>query len=172
MNILILNWRDIRNPNSGGAEILTHELAKGWVKAGNKVTLLTANFKNGKKSEAVDGINIIRLGRWWNIHFVAFFYYIFKLRKRTDIIVDEVHWFPFFAAVYAKKKTIALTCEVANKLFFTLFPFPVAYAFRLLEKVYLFLYKNVPALTISESTKKDLIKEGIRRDLITVLRLR
>ncbi len=28
MNILILNWRDIKNPAGGGAEILTHEMDK------------------------------------------------------------------------------------------------------------------------------------------------
>ena len=45
MNILILNWRDIKNPKSGGAEILTHELAKGLVNKGHKVTNLAQNSR-------------------------------------------------------------------------------------------------------------------------------
>ncbi len=28
MNILIYNWRDIRNPDAGGTEVFTHENAK------------------------------------------------------------------------------------------------------------------------------------------------
>jgi len=32
LKILIFNWRDIRNPEAGGAEVFTHENAKRWVK--------------------------------------------------------------------------------------------------------------------------------------------
>lgn len=170
MRILILNWRDILNPAGGGAEILTHQLAQGWVKAGNEVTWFTANFKNGKEFEVFDGIRIIRKGSWWYVHILAFFYYL-QNHKDIDIIIDEVHWFPFFAGIYARKKTIALTCEVANKLFYTLFPASIAIAFRGIEKFYLYVYRDIPTLTISDSTKKDLIKEGVQKNLITVLRL-
>jgi glycosyltransferase involved in cell wall biosynthesis len=170
MKILILNWRDIKNPAGGGAEILTHELAKGWVKAGNQVLVLSSKFLGAKENETLDGVRFVRRGRWWTVHVHALFYYL-KNRKKFDIVIDEVHWFPFFAGVYARKKTIALTCEVANKLFFKLFPKPIALFFRLIEKIYLFIYKNVPTMAISESTKKDLIKEGINPKSITVLQM-
>jgi hypothetical protein len=153
MTILILNWRDIKNPAGGGAEILTHELSKGWVNAGNNVLVLSSMFSGAKEHETIDGVNFVRRGRWWTVHAHAFLYYM-KNKKKFDIIIDEVHWFPFFSAIYAKKKTIALTCEVANKLFFTLFPYPVALIFRSLEKIYLFIYRKVPTMTISEFYKK------------------
>lgn len=168
MKILILNWRDIKNPKGGGAEILTHELAKRWVKKGNSVILFSSKFKGAKLTELIDGVKIIRKGAWWNVHVFAFFYYL-KNRNITDVIIDEVHWFPFFSALYARNKTVALTCEVANKLFFTLFPFPVAYFFRSIEKLYLRLYKNIPTMVISESTKNDLIKEGYNKKNIVVV---
>lgn len=169
MNILILNWRDIKNPASGGAEILTHEIAKRWVQKGHKVTQVSTGFSNCQRREIVDGVKIIRLGKWWSVHFLAFFYYLFYLRKNVDIIIDEVHWYPFFAKLYASKKTILLACEVAEKLFFSLFPYPLAILGRFLEKIYLFLYKNTPTLVISPSTKEDLIKEGFKAKNITVL---
>jgi glycosyltransferase involved in cell wall biosynthesis len=168
MYILILNWRDIRNPAAGGAELLTHELSKGWVKAGHRITVLSSRFLGARKTESIDDVEFIRMGRWWSVHIHAFFYYL-KNRDKFDLIIDEVHWFPFFARVYARNKTIALTCEVADKLFFKLFPYPAALFFRLIEKIYLYLYRNIPTMTISESTKKDLVKEGIRKDKITVL---
>lgn len=160
MTILILNWRDIKNPSGGGAEILTHEMAKRWVKEGNTVLQISAAFKKSKREENIDGIHIIRRGAWWNVQFFAFYYYLFYLRKQTDIIVDEVHWFPFFSVLYAPKKTVALVCEVADKLFFTIFPYPIALFWRTFEKIYLYLYKHVPTMVISHSTYKDLIKEG------------
>ena len=169
MNILILNWRDIKNPSGGGAEILTQEIAKRWVSAGNHVVLFTAAFAGSKSDESVDGVKIIRKGSWWNVHIIAFFYYLFFLRNTFDVVIDEVHWFPFFANLYAGKKTILLACEVADKLFSYVLPFPFSLIGRLLEKLYLYLYRNVPTLAISPSTKEDLIRAGFQEKNISVL---
>lgn len=169
MKILILNWRDIKNPEAGGAEVLTQEMAKRWVKWGHQVIQISSGFSGSKKEEVVDGVRIIRLGRWWNIHLLAFLYYFKNLRRQTDVIVDEVHWFPFFSALYARKKTVLLVCEVASKLFFQLFPYPLALLGRLVEKIYFRCYRHLPVLAISPSTKKDLIKEGFREKDITII---
>lgn len=169
MTILILNWRDIKNPAGGGAEILTHEMAKRWVKQGNNVVQISASFPSSKNVEKIDGVQFIRIGMWWNVHFYACYYYLRYLRNRTDVIIDEVHWFPFFSVIYAPGKTVALVCEVADKLFYNLFPYPIALFWRLLEKVYLFLYKQVPTMVISQSTRDALIKEGNSSSNIIVL---
>ena len=62
MKILILNWRDIKNPKSGGAEILTHEIAKRWVNWGHSVIQFSSEFKGSAKQEIIDGVKIIRGG--------------------------------------------------------------------------------------------------------------
>lgn len=169
MNILVLNWRDIKNPLAGGAEKLTHEMVKRWVKMGHFVTCFSAGFKNCKSEEVVDGVRIVRRGTWWTVHLLAFFYYFVLLRRKTDVIIDEVHWFPFFSAVYARKKTILLTCEVADELFLKVLPYPLARLGIALERFYLWLYKDFSVLAISSSTKASLIKSGFKKNLITVL---
>lgn len=169
MNILILNWRDIKNPSGGGAEILTQEIAKRWVSAGNHVVLFTAAFAGSKSDELVDGVKIIRKGSWWNVHIIAFFYYLFFFRKTFDVVIDEVHWFPFFSIFYARKKTVLLACEVASGLFSYELPFPLDLFGRLIEKFYLWLYRNASTLAISPSTKEDLVQEGFQSKNITVL---
>src|SRR6266571_4976822 len=128
MKILILNWRDIKNPSGGGAEILTHEMAKRWINSGHQVMQFSSLFKNAKSKENIDGVDFIRKGKWWTVHVFAFFYY-HSHKKNIDVIIDEVHWFPFFAAMYAPGKTLALTCEVASKLLFKIFPYSVALFF-------------------------------------------
>ena len=52
MNILILNWRDPKHPNAGGAEIVTREHAKAWNKAGHSVTWFSSFFKDAKENES------------------------------------------------------------------------------------------------------------------------
>ena len=169
MRILILNWRDIKNPLAGGAEILTHEMAKQWAKWGHSVIQISAKFPKAKDKEIIDGITIIRLGAWWSVHFFAFLYYFKNLRGKIDIIIDEVHGLPFFAAMYEPRKTVLFACEVAEKIFFHVFPYPVAIIAIILEKIYFKIYKNIPALVISPSTKGDLISRGFNKKNITVL---
>lgn len=168
MNILILNWRDIKNPAGGGAEILTHEMAKRWVKAGHNVTQFSSAFINAKREEKIDGVQFIRRGKWWNVHLLAIPFY-FKNRKKYDVVIDEVHWFPFFAALYAPQKTIALTCEVASKLLFRIFPYPIAIIFLFIERLYLLFYRKVPTMVISQSTKEDLLAAGHFKENVIIL---
>lgn len=168
MKILILNWRDIKNPRAGGAELLTHEMAKRWVKAGHTVTLFSERFDGAVYEEDVDGVRIVRRGRWWSVHVRAMIYYL-RHSRSTDVIIDEAHWFPFFSVLYAPRKTALLVCEVARPLFFRLFPYPIALIGRMLEKIYIFLYRGAPILAISDSTKEALVAEGLQPSQITVI---
>lgn len=76
MRILILNWKDINNPNAGGAELVIHELAKRLVQDNNEVTLLTSAFKNSLRNETIDGVGVVRIGNSRYTHnFKAINYY-------------------------------------------------------------------------------------------------
>lgn len=175
MNILILSWRDIKNPRSGGAEVLTHEIAKRWEKLGHKVTLFSSTFTNSEKEEIVDGVKFVRGGRsdarflFSSVHFLAYRFYR-KNPGKFDVVVDEAHGLPFFTPWYVKEKKVVLICEVAGDLWGKMFgPFFGLFG-RLIERFYLrFIYKNIPYLTISSSTQKELVKEGVKNKGITVL---
>jgi len=174
VNILILNWRDIKNPKSGGAEILTHELARRWVSAGNNVTLFSSEFPGCKKQEDLDGVEIIRAGYpdarflFSSVHFSAYRYYKKKFKKKFEVVIDEVHGLPFFTPLYVNEKKVVLICEVAGKLWTEMFGL-LGNVGRLIEQFYLKIYKDLPFLTISSSTKEELVKEGVREENITVL---
>ncbi len=51
MRLLILNWRDIRSPRAGGAELLTHEIAKRLVARGHEVTWFTSRSRARRRTE-------------------------------------------------------------------------------------------------------------------------
>ena len=59
MNILILNWRDLKHSWAGGGEIYIFEQAKRWVKMGHSVTLFCGN-----DVEKILWIVIIVLAGW------------------------------------------------------------------------------------------------------------
>src|SRR3989344_5135727 len=103
MNILILSWRDINNPKAGGSEKYFHEMAKRWVKLGNKVNWISGGWKNCLKKELIDGVNIIRTGGEMSVYFLAPFEY-FRLKEKPDIIIDNENGIPFFSPLYSKRK--------------------------------------------------------------------
>lgn len=169
MRILILSWRDIKHPYGGGAELLSHEMAKRWVEQGDEVIHFSAMFPGGTTSEVIDGVLYLREGQWTNVHIIAMFKILFRQLPKVDVIVDEVHGIPFFAPLYTRIPVVCLVCEVAREIWDQMYPFPLNFIGKILEKVYLMMYKNMQFLTISESTKTDLVDSGIKEKNITIV---
>lgn len=176
MNILILSWRGPGHPHAGGAEISTHEHAKGWVKKGHKVTLITSSFAGGKPEEFIDGVKIIRRGsQFFWVHIYAFKWYLFDHHERFDLVVDEFHGMPFFTPLYIPIKKIAFIHEVTKEVWrlnpwkepFNLLPYLIGGTLE--PYVFKFFYSNIPFMTVSQSSKQDLINWGIDKTKITVV---
>ena len=163
MNVLILNWRDPKNPKSGGAEVVTMEHAKAWVAGGHGVTWFTSEFNNCKKQETIDKINIVRRGNFLTVSFFAFVYYVFAEHK-FDVVIDEIHGLPFFTPLYALSvPKIAFIHEVADEIWDYMYPFPINKIGKFIEPLYFMLYRNVRFWTDADSTIDDLVLHGIKR---------
>jgi len=162
MNILILNWRDIRNPKSGGAEIVTLEHAKAWVRRGHKVTWFASKFKNSSRHDRIEGVDIVRAGNFISVYLLAPFYYL-KNRKKIDVVIDEIHGLPFFTPLFVRKARIAFIHEVAEEIWDYMYPFPVNVIGRGVESFFFKFYKNTQFWVPCESTINDLARYGIKR---------
>lgn len=169
MRILIFNLRDIRNPKSGGAEIFTHQIAKRWVSWGNEVTIVASNFQGGKRYETIDGINIIRLGNIFTVFQKTRKIYELQFRGKFDIIIDEYTLRPFMTPKYVKENIIFLVHELAREKFFYELPPLISHIyFYYLEPSWLKKYCNLNTVTVSNSTKKDLLQFGFNKiDIVT-----
>lgn len=175
MRILMFSWRGPNHPNAGGAEISTHEHTKGWVKKGHQVSLFTAYFKGAKKEEIIDGVRIMRKGnQLFGVHVQAFKWYLFQEHPKFDLVIDQFHGIPFFAPFYVRGKKLAFIHEVAKDVWQLnewLFPlnFFISIVGKFVEPLIFRLYKNIPFMTVSQSTKKDLIDWGIKKENVTVI---
>jgi glycosyltransferase involved in cell wall biosynthesis len=169
--ILWLNWRCWLNPAMGGAEIFTHEVAKRWAESGHEVTLFTAQYPNCKKEETADEVKIVRSGGRYSVYRQAKRFYEEHFRNGGfDIVIDEINTVPFFAQNFVKKneKVIALIHQLARQYWFYEMPFPISYlGYHFLEKRWLRQYVSVPTVTVSESTRFDLVDLGFK-DLFVV----
>jgi glycosyltransferase involved in cell wall biosynthesis len=165
MHILWFNWRDIRNPAAGGAEVFTHEVMKGLANKGYEMTLFTSRFKGCLLNENIDGIDIIREGNKYSIYKDAK-NYLKTYKHHYDLIIDEINTRPFLTPkfVESKKPIIALIHQLAREFWFYETQFPLNYiGYYYLEKKWLSNYKNVMTLTVSNSTKVDLEELGFKK---------
>ena len=176
MKILVFSWRGPDHPHAGGAEYSSHEHAKGWVKAGNEVTLFTSTYDGGKKEEFVDGVHIIRRGNQvLGVHIRAFLWYLFEKHSKFDVVVDEVHGLPFFTPLYIGVPKLVFIHEVAKEVWRLnpwSFPFnliPAILGTYLEPIIFEIIYRKIPFMTVSQSTKDDLIEWNIPQKNITVV---
>lgn len=168
MRILILNWRDPKNPKSGGAEAVTMEHAKHWIKKGNSVTWFTSRFQFSQEKEIINGVRIIRKGSYLSVFLYAPFYY-FKNRKNFDIVIDEIHGIPFFTPLYVRKPRVAFIHEIAKEIWDYMYPFPLNIFGKIIEPFYLLLYKNENFWVPARSACDELINIGVKKENITII---
>lgn len=164
MRILVLNWRDLANPDAGGAERYVHEVARRWVERGHEVTLFCGSFPGAAASDERDGIRILRKGTRWSVFHHAGDY----LRKawcEWDAVVESVNTRPFFAHRIAPGVPgVSIIYQLARDIWFHEMPLPVAALGRFaLEPLWLRQYRDTSVVTISESTRRDLEKRGFRQ---------
>ncbi len=163
MNILLLNWRDPKNPKSGGAELVTMQHAKAWVAHGHSVVWLTTMYKGASSAEIIDGVTILRKGNILTVFLHALFFYLFS-GARFDVVIDEIHGIPFFTPLYVRKPKITFIHEVANEIWDYMYPFPINVIGKFLETFYLPLYKNIPLWTDAPSTIEELLRFGFAKN--------
>jgi|Deesub1362A_J573_1020465.scaffolds.fasta_scaffold01775_6 glycosyltransferase involved in cell wall biosynthesis len=171
MRILAVNWRDIKNPEAGGAEVYLHEILKRLVSKGHEVILISSKYKECRNKEIVDGVKIVRVGNKYFFNFVFFWYYISKLRNENfDIVIDSVSKIPLCIPLYVKKQILSIVYHIHGKTLFRELPLFIALYVYLMERLLIpVFYKESAIITISESTKDELAKFGIPSKNILVI---
>lgn len=169
MKILWLTWKDLKHPQAGGAERVNEELAKRLVRNGDEVIFLVAGFPGAKDEETIDGYKVIRVGGRWTVYWKAYRYYKNNLQGWADLIIDEVNTMPFFAELYAKEKNILFVHQLCREIWFYQMFFPLSNIGYALEPYYLRALYDREVITVSQSTKKDLLKLGFREDKINII---
>jgi glycosyltransferase involved in cell wall biosynthesis len=165
MRILWFNWRDIKNPAAGGAEVFTHEVCKRLVKQNgvDSLTLFTSSFDEAYEEEEVDGVRIVRIGSRYSVYRKARKFYE-RNKDHFDIVVDEINTKPFNTPAFVHQKPIvALIHQLAREFWFYETRFPVnLIGYLFLENYWLSKYRNIPTVTVSKSSEEDLRKLGFR----------
>ena len=164
MKVLWFNWRDIKNPAAGGAEVFTHEVMRRLVGKGYEMTLFTSEFEGCPSRENVDGVDIVRSGGKYSVYSKAKGFYNSNGSK-YDLVIDEINTRPFMTPKFVKDKPIiALIHQLAREFWFYETSFPLNYlGYYYLEKKWLSYYRNIPTITVSDSSRRDLESLGFEK---------
>lgn len=157
-HILFLTWKDIRHPRKWWAEVVIYEYAKRLVADWHRVTWLGSWFEWAQDSEVIDGIEIVRKYSINTIYFFAWKWYkeFIKINK-VDIIIDEAGGIPLLSPLYAKNTPIYfLIHHIWDEEYKKAFPFPLNWIFTRFVFWTFSRYKNLPTITVSDSTASEL----------------
>lgn len=170
MNLLVVNWQDLRNPHAGGAEIHLFELFRRLADRGHRVRLVCSGFPGGDALEMVDGIEVHRSGGRHSFTLAA----PWAIRRalaaeRPDVVIDDVNKLPLCVPALTDRPVYAIVPHLFGTTAFQEAPWPMAATVWCLERFIPACYRRAWFHAISESTRDDLVARGIRRERIAVV---
>jgi len=160
--VLVLNERDPRHPLAGGAELHVAEIFRRLSDRGYEVTLASSSFRGAPKEERVDGLEVRRLGRLPLYYPRAAWVCARETRRRNfDVVVECLNKVPFFSPVYSRAPVLTLCHHLFGEVAFRQAAWPIAATVWASERLIPPVYRSRPFITISESSRDDLVARGI-----------
>jgi glycosyltransferase involved in cell wall biosynthesis len=140
------------------------------VQRGHEVTLHAASVEGRAARESVHGVEIVRGGGRIGVYRAARRFWSELEPGSFDVVVDEINTRPFLTPRWVRDTPIvALIHQLAREIWSYEMRFPVSVVGRyVLEPWWLRAYRNVPALTVSQSSAESLRRYHGWRDLTVV----
>jgi glycosyltransferase involved in cell wall biosynthesis len=167
MRILIINWQDITNPLSGGAEVHLHNIFSRIARRGHEVTLFCSSYPGAQREQVLDGIRILRSGgrQLFNFHVPSAYLSRFR-REQYDVVIDDMNKIPFFTPLYVNEPLVGIVHHLfGTSIFAETHPLVGSYVF-LMERLALFCYRRcrTPFFAVSPSTEQEMRERGFRAE--------
>ena len=170
LRMLAINWRDLKNPLAGGAEVHLEENLRRFVKMGHSVTLLASNFSGGAKEEVVAGVRMLRAGNDYTFNWYVPFMLKSELKKNSyDVVLEDINKVPFYSPLFQKLPTLVVVPHLFADAVFQEINFVLGAYIYLAEKPIPWIYRGKKYCVISESTRQDLLARGIPPEDVRVV---
>jgi glycosyltransferase involved in cell wall biosynthesis len=168
MRILLLNWRDLKHPSGGGAEVWAHQVAEGLVRLGHSVTFFASAVEGAPETEIMNGVRMVRGGGRFGVYRAAKNFYV-NNRNDFDVILEEINTRPFFAHKWGSTPVVPMIHQVAKDVWRYEAPFPLSAVGRyFLEPRWLRKFSNRKVMTLSPSSAVSLEEYGIYHSVVVL----
>jgi glycosyltransferase involved in cell wall biosynthesis len=169
VRVLLLNERDPQHPKAGGAEIHVLEIFRRLAVRGFEVTLAATHFRGAQARDEIDGLRVWRLAGLPLYYPHAAWTCARETRRgRFDVVVECLNKLPFYSPAYSAVPVLALCHHLFGESAFLQVSWPIAATVWTAERLIPRLYRETPFITISESSRNDLIRRGIDPERVRV----
>ncbi len=169
MKVLVLNWRDPRNPEAGGAEVHLHEILRRAAGCGIEIVQVSQACRGLPREEIIDGVRILRRGgrSTFNLGLAAWCRRNLDLDD-FDLVIEDLCKLPFFSPAWSPAPVLVLVPHLFGTTAYREVALPLALYVDFLERFIPRVYGGCRFVAISDSTRDDLVRRGIRRESILV----
>jgi glycosyltransferase involved in cell wall biosynthesis len=170
-HLFVLNERDLENPLAGGAEVHQFEVFGRLAARGFPVTLICAGYAGAGHVDEMRGVQIVRVGNRYT--FYARGPMLFQRMVRgvggRALLVENLNKLPFYGPLYAPVPVLAVVHHLFGTTAFRQANLAVALVTWGSELGIPRVYRDVPMIAVSPSTRDDLIARGVRAANITMI---
>lgn len=159
--VLLVNWRDMRNPEAGGAEVHLHEVAVRLVRDGFTCIQYSHAFPGCKAEEDVGGVLVRRVGGKFLFNYTVWLRLrSWCLRDRIDVVLDDSNKVPFLLPWVTSLPVVAQIHHLFGRVLFHETALPMALYVLAFEALMPSAYRRTRVLTGSESSRRELVAKG------------
>ena len=157
MKVLVANWRDIENPEAGGAEVHIDEILKrkpsGW-----NIDFISAAFPGCQKQTEINGYRIKRIPNNLFFHYTFRNFWNRELKNNNyDLVIDDISKIPLATPKYIHNtRIVGIVHHLHGKSLYQQLSWPLAFYVSRVERSNLVAYRKTPVIVVSESTKNEL----------------
>jgi glycosyltransferase involved in cell wall biosynthesis len=170
LHILVLADRDWTHHDTGGNGANLHAQISRWVEWGNDVTVVAGDYPGAQRVERYGPRLVVhRMGTRSTVFPRAILAVLRGIGRDADVVLEVINGITFLTPLWLRKPRVAIVHHVHRELYLEEFPRFGLPLFWLLERLPLrLLYRRTPFLTISNSARADLAREGIPPENVTV----
>src|SRR5215217_7179443 len=169
-HILVLTDRDWTHPQGGGTGANLYGQVSRWLAWGHRVTVVAGDYRGAARRERpAPELEVFRMGSRLTVFPRAAWACLRGLGRDADVVVEVVNGITFLTPLWLRKPRVAMVHHVHRELFIGEFGLAGHLIYWLAEKLPLsMLYRRTPFVTISNSARDDLARDGIPAHNITV----
>jgi glycosyltransferase involved in cell wall biosynthesis len=155
VRVAVLNWRDIHHPHAGGAEVVSHEQAKGLAARGHEVTLYAARFPGSSSEEWIDGYRVLRQGDRFGVYPRSAARLLRRARtEKPDVVLEHVTGLPWYAPLWSPAPTVSYFYHVIGPTYFQELSPPLAAIGWCAERFAPSVYRGRPSLCLGAGSRR------------------
>lgn len=159
---MLLNYRDMKHPEAGGAEVYLQEIFDRIAAHGHRVTLLSSRYAGAAREDQIGRMRVVRVSGQATVNVAAAMAAVrLARRERVDIFVESLCKLPFLLPLFTRVPVLPVVLHLFGDAVFRETNVCLGSYVWLYEKLIPPVYRGLRFVALSPSTAADLTRRGV-----------